>query len=123
MNKNIEVINEHLWAVKFSYIPYIDEIEYKADPDTPAYTETVRLANNGLLLLNKDCKYFDTIRKIFTKIMKLCDKQLKFEMEHFKENTTNYQVIYSNALFCEAERRTKERMANNGNNTNSGSNY
>lgn len=121
MNKNIEVINEHLWAVKFSYIPYINEIEYKADPDTPAYTEPARLADDGLLILNKDYKGYNIMKATFIKIMKMSDKQLNFEIEHFKENKSKYQIIYAVLLPCEAERRTKERMANNGNNTNSGS--
>ena len=34
-NPNIEVINKNLWAVHFSLIPLIPQINYKPDPSIP----------------------------------------------------------------------------------------
>ena len=31
MNQNIEVINNHLWAVRFSHLPFMPGIDYKPD--------------------------------------------------------------------------------------------
>ncbi|MEI8200544.1 MAG: hypothetical protein WCG21_10810 [Eubacteriales bacterium] len=109
MNKNIEVINDHLWAVKFLYIPYIEEINYQPDPCTSAYDEFGRVTNEGLLILNKDFKGYNTIKAMFIKMMNKSDVQLKFEKEQSIEKKTNYQIIYAAALLCELERRTKER--------------
>ena len=46
LNRNIEIIIPgKLAAVKFSYIPFIQEIEYTPDPDQPAYTEACRITD------------------------------------------------------------------------------
>jgi len=109
LNKNIEVINDHLWAVKFLYIPYIEEIDYQPDPCISAYDEFGRVTNEGLLILNKDCKGYNTIKAIFITVMKKSDAQLKFEIEQVVEKKTSYQIVYAAALLCEVERRTRER--------------
>ena len=51
MNKNIEVINKHLWAVKFSLLPFIKEIEYRPVESIPIEEEPGRIAEGGILIL------------------------------------------------------------------------
>ena len=109
MNKNIEVINDHLWAVKFSYIPYIEEIVYKPDPCKPAYTEYAMVTTEGLVILNKDRRGYNSLKAIFMNVMKKSDRQLKFEIEHTVEKKTDYQVTCAAARLFEIERRSIER--------------
>ena len=56
MNKNIEVINENLWAVNYNYVQvgYIQELtfNYKDNPDRLAC-----ITNDGKIVLNKEYDY------------------------------------------------------------------
>lgn len=112
MNQNIEVINKHLWAVKFSFLPFISEIDYKADPEIPAYTEFGRVTSEGLLILNKDYQGFEILKSLFQKLMKKNDKQLTKEIKasQILNNKTDWEKVYANGLQVEAERRLKERQ-------------
>jgi len=114
MNQNIEVINKQLWAVKFSFIPFITEIDYKPDPEVPIYEEPGRITNGGLLLLNKDYPGFQVFKDYFPKLMKKKDKQLKKELNNAKliKNKTDWQNVYTAMLQVESERRTNERCGN-----------
>jgi len=111
MNKNIEIINEHLWAVKFSFLPFISEIDYKPDPEIPAYEEFGRVTNDGLLILNKDYPGFQILKEWMPKLMKKKDKQLNKEIKASQvlKNKTDWQNVYAAMLQVEAERRRKER--------------
>ena len=111
MNQNIEVINKHLWAVKFSYIPFISEIEYKPDGEIPAYQECGRITNDGILILNKDYPGFKFLIDLLSKLMKKRDKHLHKEIKAFQlqKNTSVMDQIYSSGLQVEIERRSKER--------------
>lgn len=121
MNQNIEVINNHLWAVKFSFIPFISEIEYKPDPEFPAYKEPARLLSDGLLILNKDDPNFEIWKHLFQRLMKKTDKQLKKELKKSQllGEKTIWQKIYADGIQVEVERRLKERGGHNGNHKNS----
>ncbi len=111
MNQNIEVINKHLWAVKFSFLPFISEIDYKPDAEIPAYEEFGRVTNGGLLILNKDYPGFQIFKDWFPKLMKKKDKQLNREIRAAQvlKNKNDWQIAYSAMLQVEAERRKKER--------------
>lgn len=111
MNQNIEVINPHLWAVKFSFIQFISEIAYKPDPEIQPYEEPGRITNDGLLILNKDHPGFPILKDLFPKLMKKKDRQLKKELNNslLMKNKTDWQNLYASMLQVEAERRTKER--------------
>lgn len=111
MNQNIEVINNHLWAVRFSFLPYISEIDYKPDSEVPAYEESGCIINNGVLLLNKEHPGFEILKDYFPKIMNKTDKQLKKELNNANliQNKTDWQNLYHSLLQVESERRAKER--------------
>lgn len=110
-NNNIEVINKHLWAVKFSLLPFIQEIDYKPDPEVPAYEEFGRVTNDGLLILNKDYPGFRILKDLLPKLMKKKDKQLNSEVKKLLDlkNKTDWQNAYAAMLQVEMERRVKER--------------
>ncbi len=111
MNKNIEVINPHLWAVRFNLIPLIPEIDYKPDSEIPAYTEFGRVTNDGVLILNKDYPGFRILKEWMPRVMRKKDKQLKKEIKVSQgiKNRTDWQMVYSSMLQVESERRGKER--------------
>lgn len=111
MNQNIEVINKHLWAVKFSFLPFINEIDYKPDSEIPAYEEFGRVTNDGLLILNKDYPGYKIFKEWLPKLMKKKDKQLNKEIKAAQalKNKTDWQTVYALMLQVEAERRKKER--------------
>lgn len=110
MNHNIEVINEHLWAVRFSLIPFIKEIEYTPDEIIPAYQEPCRVANDGLLILNKDYKGYELLKGIMLKVIKKSDRQIKKELRLnvILKNKDIFKTVYVFALKTEEERRGKK---------------
>lgn len=118
MNKNIEIINSHLWAVRFNLIPLIPEIDYKPDSEIPEFEEFGRIVNNGVLLLNKDYKGYSILKEWFPKLMKKTDKQLIKEIKTGQtlNNKSDWELIYALMLQIELERRAKERGVVNGHN-------
>ncbi|MBY0124495.1 hypothetical protein [Bacillus sp. S/N-304-OC-R1] len=111
MNKNIEVINKHLWAVKFSLIPYIPQIDYVSDSNTPAYQEPGRITNDGVMLLNKEYKGYKLFRDLYENTMKKTNRQLKKELfvGNAIKNKTPYQIMCYSMIEVELERREKVR--------------
>ncbi|MED3553997.1 hypothetical protein [Cytobacillus praedii] len=109
MNKNIEVINDNLWAVKFSLIPYIPGIDYKPDTTIPAFMEPCRLAEDGLLLLNKEHQNYSLLKDSFQKLAKKNYTWLKKEVKRGSRirSKNEVQTFYYNMIHIELERREK----------------
>lgn len=119
-NKNIEVIIPgKLAAVKYSFIPFISEIDYTPDPAAPAYTEPMRITAEGVLLLNKEYKGWEVLRDVFKKIIPLSDKQLKRRHAKLAVSVVKrHNRIDELCMYCiegEQERRQKE-VKQHGNN-------
>lgn len=113
MNKNIEfIIPNKLAAVKFSYIPFISEIDYKPDPDTPAYTEDLRITDQGVLLLNKDRPGYDVLQKIFRQVVPLPYTRLRWQRKKLatKSRRSLYDNLYLLCIDAEHERRQKVKQ-------------
>ena len=106
-NPNIEIINKNLWAVRFSLIPYIPQITFTPDPALPLERIPGELGRNGLMLLNKDYKFYDQLKSATISAMKLKDKQIRREMKTLSrsglKNIT--QTIWNYCLLAEIERR------------------
>jgi hypothetical protein len=112
MNPNIEVINKKLWAVRFSYLPYIQEIQIIPDKAFPIEDEPGRIAPGGLMILNKDYRGYDILKDLFPKLMKKKERIIEKELkagQTLKEKS-NWQNLYYAMLQVEKERRLKERM-------------
>lgn len=87
-NPNIEVINENLWAVRYSLIPLIPQIDYKPDPAIPLEHLPSQISPNGILLLNKDFKWYEILQKNAVIAMKLTTKQIKKEAVKKREGSS-----------------------------------
>lgn len=111
MNHNIEVINKNLWAVRFSLIPFIKEIEYISDKHIPAYEEPIRITKDGLMILNKDHKGYSLLKNIMIVIIKKSDRKIKKEINKNDSlnNEDTFKILYTFCLKGELERREKER--------------
>lgn len=74
MNKNIEVINENLWAVEFEYVSmgYIKELIFSKTKPSDYYCFT----KDGKIILNKNQSYYKDMLKMLNVIMKFKDEQL-----------------------------------------------
>lgn len=77
MNKNIEVINENLWAVDFEYIKqgWIQGLSFSV----PKPSDSACITNDGKLILNKQHALYKDICKLIKIIMKFRDVQLGTE--------------------------------------------
>lgn len=115
LNRNIEVINPNLYALKFSHIPYIKEIDYKPYEDIPAYHEPMRIDRaNGIILINKDHAGYELVKNALVRAMsKPKNGQLERELLLLKKqkNKDKYTIFYESALMVELERRLYSEKA------------
>ena len=109
MNKNIEVINDKLIAVKFSMIPLIKEIQWKPDDSIPLEEQFGTISDDGILILNKDYSGYKLLSEGIMQIMKNTDKKLikikkrldgniKSNMDQFKLNLVNLELVRRNLI-------------------------
>ncbi len=106
-NPNIEIINENMWAVRYSMIPLIPQLSYKPDPEVPVEHLPSHLFPNGVLLLNKDFKWYEILKKYSIFVMKLTTGKIKKEITKKGRvpAKTPADVIYQYCLKAELERR------------------
>ncbi|MEH2938836.1 hypothetical protein [Lawsonibacter sp. JLR.KK007] len=106
-NPNIEIINENLWAVRYSLIPLIPQIDYKPDPAIPLEHLPSQISPNGVVVLNKDFKWYEILQKNSVIAMKLTTKQIKKEITKKGRvlAETPAAAVYRYCLKVELERR------------------
>lgn len=109
MNPHIEVINQHLWAVRFSFLQYIKDIEYKPDPEIPMDQEFGRISKEGILILNKDHKAYPLIKEFLPKLMKKSQKDLIGELDRTAliKNKQLRDCVYRITVMLEIQRRNE----------------
>ena len=114
-NPNIKIINKYLWAVRFSLIPFIPQISYKPDPSVPLEQVPGQFGPDGIMILNKDYRYFEIVKKGAESVMKLKTRQIEKELNSLHRSHSNQplQVIYRYCLLAELERR--KVVKNHGN--------
>ena len=109
-NPNIEIINRHLWAVRFSLIPMIPQISITHKEGTES-TDLNRLeltfTPDGIMVLNKDQKYYNLFRKAAVSAMMLKPRQIRKELVDLAKQPMNQPLpmIYRYCLMAELERR------------------
>lgn len=106
-NLNIEIINKNLWAVRFSLIPFIPQISYEPDPDVPVDRVPGQLAPGGLMILNKDYRQYERVKRASVSAMNLKTRQINKELDDLARDPVNspMQVIWRYCLLAELERR------------------
>lgn len=106
-NPNIEIINKYLWAVRFSLIPMIPQLSYKPDPEVPLEQLPGQLTPDGLMILNKDFKFYEKMLKITKTVMKMKDRVIRKEIIEMGKAPVNNPVgvMYQYCLKAELERR------------------
>ena len=110
-NPNIEVINGNLWAVRFALIPMIPQISYKPDPEVSLADLPGQLTPDGLMILNKDFKFYDKLLKITQTVMKMKDRVIRKEIIEMGKAPANnvVHVLYQYSLKAELERRRAKK--------------
>jgi hypothetical protein len=105
MNKNIEVINNSLWAVRFSYVPQIAELGYTGDLN--GLEAAAAFTDDGKLVLNKQHEIYPTLKAMMLRIMPNSDQELaaKVDVIQSKEHDS-YDRFYMFVLNTEIKRRT-----------------
>ena len=105
-NPNIEIINKDLWAVRFSLIPMIPQssVTHKEGTTANDLNELeLTFTPDGIMILNKDHKFYDLFRKCAVSAMKLKPRQIRKELDDLAK-THSYQplpVIYRYCLMAE----------------------
>ena len=103
MNKNIEVINENLWAVNSTYIKmgYIKELLLLQELDD----DKIMLSKEGIIVLDKDSPYYPLLQKNFIKAMEkspvelvnLIEKDIRMNEKMFADdfckNVIGWEII------------------------------
>lgn len=107
MNPHIEVINDKLWAVRFSLLQWIKDIDYKPDPEIPMNEELVRISKEGITILNKDHKAYSLVKKFLPKLMKKSSKELSKELDRCAliANKQLSDYVYRLTVMLEIQRR------------------
>lgn len=110
-NPNIEIINKNLWAVRFALLPMIPQISYKPDPAVPIEQVPGQLAPGGLMILNKDFKAYEFVKKATLSAMRLNPRQIKKELDYQRENAVSSpnQTIWRYCLVAELERKKSKK--------------
>ena len=109
MNKNIEVINPHLWAVKFSWLPWLSDLEVNLDPAYSSDEQILAISDEGIVLLNKDNQVYQLYRTYFPRFQHLKPKilrQLLMALESIPHRTS-VQEVQKLIIQLELERRKK----------------
>ena len=109
-NPNIEIINKDLWAVRFSLVPLIPQINIIHREDTPAADLNkleLTFSPDGIILLNKDCKWYELFKKAMISAMKLKPWQIRKQLaaRSPKEDRSPMQIISRYCMTAELERR------------------
>jgi len=107
MNTNIEVINPHLWAVKFSWLPWISDLKVNLDPAYSSDEQVCAISSDGILILNIDNPLFSLYRKNFPMFQKKKPKILKRELLKLERmvKKSDLEEVYLAMLQLEVERR------------------
>ncbi|WP_096230491.1 hypothetical protein [Thermoanaerobacterium sp. RBIITD] len=112
MNKNIEIINENLWAVNFHHLRYIKDLPYTCnDPDS--LDKVASLTDNGIIVLNKSHEIYPTLKQLFPRLMQNTDKELLMKIDYMQDkNRDGYDRVYKYCLNAVLKRRMVKKQFN-----------
>lgn len=101
MNRNIEVINENLWAVNMQYLKegYIEEL--KLIPNTEI--GQINLSNTGKIILDSEARAYPALKKMFLVFMQKPTDELMEIMKMPKRDSLD--GLCENVVGWETKRR------------------
>lgn len=107
MNRNIEVINENLWAVNQYYVKggYVKELVTL--PGCSPEKEDACLTEDGILILNKASPVYEVCKGLMIRIIPYSDDLLKsiYELGEKIQNPDPYEFMYFHVIGWEIKRR------------------
>ncbi len=82
MNRNIEVINEHLWAVNMQYVKagYIDGMKLLPDKEY----DQINLGGSGVIIIDKGSKLYPALKELFPVVMQKPTEELQLLLDGVK---------------------------------------
>lgn len=103
MNRNIEVINENLWAVNMHYAKagYIKEIPIK--PGTESRNDQIWLSDCGVIILDNNSRAYPVLKKLFLWCMEKSDEELQELLK--KSKSDSLDGLCENVVGWEIKRR------------------
>ena len=111
MNRNIEIINENLWAVNREYVRmgYIQELVFFPSCSN-SENPYASLKNDGTLILDSESEFYPILKQLLPRIMKYSDEKLLLAIKELKEikeikNPDGYEKMLLNVLEWEEKRR------------------
>ena len=115
-NPNIEIITPDLWAVRFSLIPMIPQIDFEMKIDIPIRNLPGQLSHSGVMVLNKDFVFYPDMKKVYQSVMRMKNRELRqrvIKMQKTKIDVSTVSGLMLNlwkfALQIELERRNKKK--------------
>lgn len=92
-NSNVEIINPHLLGVRFDWLQagFIQDLS-RLIPKQQLNNPFVMMTVNGVLVLDKNMKFYDYAKAFFSKIMRQSDAQIrkqvcKLEVQSVKQSS------------------------------------
>lgn len=105
MNRNIEVINEHLWAVNMQYVKagYIGGMKLLPDKES----DQINLGSSGVIILDKNSKLYPALKEIFPVVMQKSTDELQSLLDSVKnpELLDAFDDLCVNVVGWEIKRR------------------
>ncbi len=109
MDERIEVINENMMVVDFGLLP-LDGIEYTPYELIDPKSESGRVSDEGILVLNSKHKGFKLLKDNMVQLIPLDDKKLKSRQNKLlKKAKTDMDKLKLCCIDLEFERREKKR--------------
>lgn len=101
MNRNIEVINENLWAVNMQYLKegYIEELKLIPDVEIGQ----INLSNTGKIILDSGARAYPALKKMFLIFMQKPTDELMKTMKMPKRDSLD--GLCENVIGWELKRR------------------
>lgn len=99
MNRNIEIINDNLWAVNMQYVEegYIEELQIIPN----AQIGQINLGSDGVIILDKSSKAYLALKQLFQIYMKKSTEELQEilkkpkidSLDELCENVIGWEII------------------------------
>lgn len=117
-NKNIEIINDSIWAFSYALFPLITDLNYVPDPESPAppLKEPYRYVDGGIVLLNKDFRHYQSLCDVLQDICRWSSRRIDAESSRLyamNEKSAGDSILFA-CLVIEKGRRLRKTQSSSG---------